>query len=250
MKKKMLESLYGFVYADSLATGCWGERSSLLLAGLDSFSYLSAYSLMKNLDRAWRHGAYTCKDQPCDFDPVLVKALEGFERGVHPMECGMRGRIHNSPSALMRAWPLSIYALKVFNLKRDQEEAEVFVRRYLSTSHAHETSLWLASLYSRLLWDLLEKPKTKPLLEALKELEGFEGAGEDLVELMKDSLKALIRAESFEEALKLAGSNRDVQVIVGSLASLIFQDRPEDFYHIYKLKEIRGLALGAWLSIR
>lgn len=250
MKKRMLESLYGFLYADSLATGYWGERSSLLLAGLNSFSYLSAYSLMKNLDRAWRQGIYSVQGQAYDFDPVLVGALERFERGVHPLACGSRGRIHNSPSALMRAWPLSIYAIRVFNLKRDQEEAEAFVRKFVSTSHNHETSLWLASLYSRLLWNLLKEGDKESLLPILVELDQLGEDGEGLVELMRACLKALVKANSFEEALELTGNNKDIQVLVGSLASLVFEDRPEDFYHIYRIKEIRSLALGAWLSIR
>lgn len=242
MKNRLVDSLLGYIYGESLDRDVRGASSSLILAGLDSFSYLSSYSLMKNLVKA-QEGDYGPIWQE---DPVLDQALASFKRGVHPDDTGKKARDKRSPLIFARTWPLAIYSIKAFNLKREKKEAEDFVMRKLSSSHRDPTSLYLAGLYSQLIWGLLRGEDRSLIDKIYKKSRDFQESYTDRV--FNQALEILMREESLRAAYR-ASQDSLVRALVGSLGVFIYEDRPQDFYQINEIKEIRSLALSAWLSI-
>lgn len=244
VKKRIVKSLYGLVEGELAA----GEKSSsslypYILAGLESFSYLSGFSLMKKLE-----------DYSKDFcfDGATRRALQAFREGVHPEACGSYW--NNGSQGLYRVWPLAVYCIKKFDLRRDRNRALELTRRMLAISHRDEVSLALSRIYSQLLWqgfrgEELDIEGARAILDKLSSEPRLRRVNLAGLELFSRVLDILEEAPSYEKGLKLALSDRENRALraglVGSLLVFIY-DR-EDFVIDSKIKkEITSGLLRAW----
>lgn len=247
MKERILRSLLAMVQGE-LSGGLAPADSHYpyLLAGLESFSYLSGYSLLKNLDSY--SGVYR-------LDAPTRRALVSFREGVYPEACGNYWA--SGKEGLYRAWPLAVYAIKNFDLRRNEKGALAFVSRMVSITHRDEGSLALGNLYSQLLWQLLYKNQELDIKKARLDLEralhrepAILRVNRELVEFYWGILEVLEGAGSYDDAIERALEiERDGPLragLVGSLAGPIF--KKEDFKFDEKFeKEIRARFLRAWL---
>lgn len=284
MKRKVLRSLFCLVQGDSLGLsyqgkawgepilqeGLWSDDSSMVLASLDAFSYLNGFSMMKNFEAWMDEGAYTPRGYTLGMGKTTKEAILRFKRGVHPFACGAKEEGSNGNSALVRTWPLAVYAMKKFDLRKDKEKALSFIETMVGCTHAHPRSLLISRIYSELLWDLFKEGTREQLKKSLDRLHRaygehpqwvyLEGAlgghyqnSDYIVDTYASMVDILLDAHSFEEAIKLAlsmgGDTSSRAALVGSLAGLIYKDQPLGWMNIEKIEEIETRALTAWLNI-
>jgi ADP-ribosylglycohydrolase len=285
MKRKVLRSLMCLVQGDSLGLsyqnkpldgamvqeGLWSDDTSMVLASLDAFSYLNGFSMMKNFISWMDEGTYTPRGYSLGMGKTTKEALERFKRGVHPFACGGKEEWSNGNSALVRTWPLAIYAMKKFDLRKEREKALAFIEKMVACTHGHPRSLLVSRIYSELLWDLFKEGTPQQLRKSLDRLHrvysehpqwiymenalaGNYQNGDYIVDTYASMVDILLCADSFERAVELAirmgGDSSTRAALVGSLAGLIYTDQPQGWMEIEKIEEIERLALTAWLKIQ
>ncbi|HZK10457.1 MAG TPA: ADP-ribosylglycohydrolase family protein [Clostridia bacterium] len=284
MKRKVLRSLFCLIQGDSLGftkeknqkddlliqEGLWSDNTAMVIASLDAFSYFNGFSMMKNFVDIAEEGIYTARGYSLGMSETTKEALRRFQRGVHPFACGGKKDSDNDNDALVRTWPLALYAMKKFDIGKEKEKALDFIDKMVACTHAHPRSLLLSRLYSELLWDLLKEGTSDQLRKSAhrikrgyaehpewiymeKALSGSYKNGSEGIDTFASMLDVLLCAGSFERAIRLAlkmgGDTSSRAALVGSLAGLIYPDQPEDWMNIEKKEEIKSQLLGAWLKI-
>lgn len=143
--------------------GTWSDDSSLTLATLESIGRLGKVDLadiMENFSQWLNCGSFTPYGEVFDVGGGTRRAIDRFNKGIEPLNCGGRSHMDNGNGALMRILPLSFVPHtfnNVFNVSK--------------LTHSHEISLMACVIYVSIVDELL--------------------AGEDKEEAVQDGLNGI-----------------------------------------------------------
>lgn len=133
--------------------GAWSDDGAHALALLDSLFSVGGLSLDDLGARLlrWRNqGVYAVDGRVFDIGIQTRRALEHFEQGVCPDECGPREEFENGNGALMRVLPLALW-----HRGEDRELVDLAHKQSLLT-HGHARSQVVCALYCLWARQLLE----------------------------------------------------------------------------------------------
>ena len=242
----------------NLPAGSWTDDSSLTLALLDSICETGSLDLKQIMENfvAWlEEGKYTPYDYAYDIGTGTMRAIERYEWGRDPYQCGGREETNNGNGSLMRILPACLYCCAK---GLEDGEAVLLIHAVSSLTHGHLRANIACGLYFFMIREILEgtgslaarlqagldkgfgyydrdpaKAEELKYYGRLRDLETFAQVPAEAIRssgYVVDSLEAavwsLVTTASFEEALlKAVNLGRDtdtVGAIAGGLAGLYY----------------------------
>jgi len=207
----------------NLPAGYWTDDTSMALAMADSLLMQEGKLDPKNMLACWRDwfrdGAYSSTDTCFDIGMTCQQAIQRFEEGVDPEECGTTGKWASGNGALMRMAPAVISAYRV-------EEAVELALGQTKLTHNNPEVLMYSEVFAKELWhgkplpeyDHLRLPKDTPRQNVM--------SGGYVKESYQCAWWCVQNTDSFEEAVVTAvnrGHDADTSgAITGQLAGRIY----------------------------
>ena len=164
--------------------GTWSDDTSLTLCLLDSlahkkFDWRAKDALQPDFTDivqrflSWKNkGEYTAHGKVFDIGIATRQALQRFENGTKPLECGGTSEQDNGNGSLMRILPLAFYYLfidrRIAGEKFNDHKFEELIKcihNVSSLTHAHKRSQIACGLYLFIAIDLLERPDLHVAIE-------------------------------------------------------------------------------------
>ena len=219
--------------------GTWSDDSSMTLATLESIARLGKIDptdIMQNFSDWLNYGSFTPYGEVFDVGGGTRRAIDRFNRGVKPLECGGKSKMDNGNGALMRILPLAFTNAgfkEIYNVA--------------CLTHAHKISTDACLIYVGIARALIEGCGLKEAVQ-----EGIDWAGSkvqlseeysrlEVIEYIKpeliyssgyviDTLEAalwcLYHSKNYHECVLLAvnlGEDTDtVAAVAGGLAGIIY----------------------------
>ena len=137
MKNKLESAIYGFAIGDALGVpfefrkrntfkcktmegygtwgqpaGTWSDDTSMILATMDAFgkgNIVNLNQIMKNFSDWYNKGKYTPYGECFDIGGTTRIAVNRYDNGMDPRDCGGTDEYSNGNGALMRILPLAFF---------------------------------------------------------------------------------------------------------------------------------------------
>ncbi|MBR4038884.1 MAG: DUF1768 domain-containing protein [Clostridia bacterium] len=156
--------------------GSWSDDTSMALCTADSLiKGFDPEDMMKKFS-AWKSRAqYTATGVRFDIGISSRKAIEKYEMGLDPADCGDAGEYGNGNGALMRIFPAAI--MQCIKAVYSEADARAFldpVHRSAMITHAHERGLICCGIYTMILHAWLNREESQTLEDVM--ICGFERA--------------------------------------------------------------------------
>ena len=169
----------------SQPAGTWSDDSSMVLATLASYVETGSIDFVDIMQRYlnWiKYGEYTPFHDTFDNGLTVERALERFESGIAPLECGGNTEYDNGNGSLMRILPFCLYAVEK---NYTEEKAIRLIHDASRLTHRHKRSLIGCGLFLYCVMSLLGciREQREEMLEV-----SIDSSGE-----LKDRLKSGIR---------------------------------------------------------
>ena len=119
--------------------GTWSDDSSLTFATMESIIRMGAIvpeDIMLNFSKWLDYGEFTPYGQVFDVGGTTQRAINNFNNGVGPLNCGLNHYRHNGNGSLMRILPLALIPSSMND-----------INNVSSLTHAHEISRQACRLY-------------------------------------------------------------------------------------------------------
>jgi len=129
--------------------GTWSDDTSMTLCLLDSLANGLDYAdIMKKFLSWYRDDAYTAHDKRFDIGGATRRALERFEQGIEPLQCGGASESDNGNGSLMRILPLAFYLRSLYRDEyTEHDESFDIIHNVSSLTHAHKRSMIACGIY-------------------------------------------------------------------------------------------------------
>jgi ADP-ribosylglycohydrolase len=125
--------------------GTWSDDTSMTLGLLDSLQNGLDYDdIMGKFLSWWKDAEYTPHGEVFDVGFATSKAIERYQNGVEPLQCGGDLETDNGNGALMRILPIAFYLQRN---KREKAEAFEIIHNVCSLTHAHRRSHIACGMY-------------------------------------------------------------------------------------------------------
>ncbi|MCD8089935.1 MAG: ADP-ribosylglycohydrolase family protein [Clostridiales bacterium] len=210
--------------------GTWSDDSSMTLATVESIGRLGRIDvddIMKNFSNWYYQGDFTPYGEVFDVGNATAKAIQRYNRGVKPLECGGKSIFDNGNGALMRILPLA------FVSGITQEE----IINVAHLTHAHEISTDACLLYTTIAqavinWDGNPK-RTLKLSENFSRVDHIMDFSRDeikstgyVVDTLEAALWCLYNTDNYKDcvltAVNLGDDTDTVAAVVGGLAGIFY----------------------------
>lgn len=235
----------------NMPKGTWSDDTSMTLATMASIADKKAidYEDISNEFLLFAYEDKYCQYRCFDYGRTTINAIDRFDMGYPPLECGLDGERDNGNGSLMRILPLA------FVPKVTYDEIE----NVSALTHAHPRSKISCVLYIEMAKSMLENDlemaehifnacdKIKKYYEGSPELEHFRRIFENdldeveakgyVISTFESVVHCLLTTSSYSEAvLKAVNLGRDtdtVGAICGGLAGIYygFDEIPEEWLH-------------------
>ena len=139
LKKNPLTEMKGFG-THNVPAGTWSDDTSMTLATMASIGEKKCIDYNDIMDKFmnWINKSdYTGTGMFFDIGISTRKAIQNYNAGINPLECGGKSIHDNGNGSLMRILPFVIYSFKN-NLQEDDEID--LINDASSITHAHEIS--------------------------------------------------------------------------------------------------------------
>lgn len=138
--------------------GTWSDDSSMMLATMEWLREIDPQApdyhlLMEKFSNWLNHGEYTPHGKVFDFGISTNNAIQNFNNGVAPLNCGGTMDWENGNGSLMRILPAALWCAK--ELAEDDLTCEQFIFDLSALTHGHMRSKMACLIYSKLIADLL-----------------------------------------------------------------------------------------------
>jgi ADP-ribosylglycohydrolase len=143
--------------------GTWSDDSSMTLCLLDSLcGGLDYKDVMDHFIKWFRKGAFTPHGYAFDMGITTRLALERYESGRDPLECGGINEGDNGNGSLMRILPIVFYLRRVYGSGFiENEEAMDVLHNVSALTHAHKRSLIACGIYCSVASSILDHGELK-----------------------------------------------------------------------------------------
>ncbi len=224
----------------NMPKGTWSDDTSMTLATMASIIEKKTIDYWDILNEFWLfayEGKY-CQERCFDYGITTINAIDRFDSGTPPLQCGLDGERDNGNGSLMRILPLAFIPDITY------EEIE----NVSALTHAHPRSKIACVLYIEMAKSMLENnleisehifnacDKIKKYYEGSSELEHFKRIFENdldevdakgyVISTFESVVHCLLTTSSYREAvLKAVNLGRDtdtVGAICGGLAGLYY----------------------------
>lgn len=134
--------------------GTWSDDSSLTVSLMDSLSDGVDYDDIMKKYSSWLYdGEYTPEGDTFDVGRTTSVAIENYENGCNPLECGGSDERDNGNGSLMRIMPVILYSIRR-NLSLD--ETRKLIDDVSSITHAHRISKASCNIYNFIVKEILQ----------------------------------------------------------------------------------------------
>lgn len=247
----------------NIEPGTWSDDGAQALCLLDSLMTCGSFQLKDFSDRllAWyQHGLWAVNGKVFDIGIQTSMALDAYRSGKMPEECGMIRPDGKGNGALMRVLPLALWHTGTdHDLVLDAHAQCVITHgnlcnqvccalyclaaRFLLNGEAFQPALEKAVFVLREIYE--EMPAYAQELEwSVRPEEPWIGQGSGyVVDCLRSAFMIMIRAESYEEAVKqaiqLGGDTDTTACVTGGLAGILygFDAIPKRWYEALRGKE-------------
>jgi ADP-ribosylglycohydrolase len=140
--------------------GTWSDDTSLTLCLLDSLANkkIDYADIMQKFISWIDEAKYTPHGAVFDVGIATRKALQRFQNGTEPLECGGTSEQDNGNGSLMRILPIAFYLHAFYGLDFTKDEKAVaIIHNVSSLTHAHKRSLIACGIYLIIAGNLLEQ---------------------------------------------------------------------------------------------
>ena len=246
-----------------VAPGTWSDDGAQALCLLDSLMTCGSFQLKDFSDRllSWyQEGLWAVDGKVFDIGIQTSMALDAYRRGKTPEECGMIRPDGKGNGALMRVLPLALWHTGT------EHELVLDAHAQCVITHGNPCNQVCCALYCLVARFLLKGGAVQPAVEkavfVLREIyeempvyaqelewsvrpqEPWIGQGSGyVVDCLRSALMILLRAESYEEAVKqavqLGGDTDTTACVTGGLAGVLFgfDAIPKRWYEALRGKE-------------
>jgi ADP-ribosylglycohydrolase len=246
-----------------VAPGTWSDDGAQALCLLDSLMTCGSFQLKDFSDRllSWyQEGLWAVDGKVFDIGIQTSMALDAYRRGKTPEECGMIRPDGKGNGALMRVLPLALWHTGT------EHELVLDAHAQCVITHGNPCNQVCCALYCLVARFLLKGAAVQPAVEkavfVLREIyeempvyaqelewsvrpqEPWIGQGSGyVVDCLRSALMILLRAESYEEAVKqavqLGGDTDTTACVTGGLAGVLFgfDAIPKRWYEALRGKE-------------
>lgn len=249
--------------------GTWSDDTSMTLCLMDSLSNGLDYDDIMGKFWAWYDEAkYTPHGETFDVGIATSDAMQRYENGTVPLECGGQEEFDNGNGSLMRILPLLFYLRDKYGAHfTEYEDAFTIIHRVSSLTHAHKRSQLACGVYLSIASFIaegedLESAVKSGIQEALKyykkheefmeELTNFERICSEeftrlpeeriyssgyVIDTMEAAIWCLLNTTSYGEcvlkAVNLGEDTDTVAAVAGGLAGLHYgyASIPEEWLH-------------------
>ena len=245
----------GFVsqWSNFIPNGAFSDDTSMLIAAASAIAEkdgeIDWRGIMQNFSDWWLKGEFCSLDFPFGMGRTVGDALQRFDWGREPLDCGGTMVRDNGNGALMRILPFSLYA--IFR-EMNRKETAAFIADASRMTHGHEISFMGCYIFTIFLQECL-KSRDKDLALARIRAEDYSDlyASTTIAEysLMLESpcskwdetqvresgyvadtllgaLFSIMKSGSFEEtvctAVRLGGDTDTVACVAGQLAGALY----------------------------
>ena len=237
--------------------GTWSDDTSMTLATADALAEMKDgdYKAIMNNFSAWLYQGKYSVDGTFDVGRTCLEAIDRFNRGIAPVDCGGKDIFDNGNGSLMRILPASLYALG----KRDNYD-KGFIDDISSLTHGHSISRAACKIYTDIIKSILQKASKEifPLTEIygqsvfarLTQKEFYSLPADKInssgyvVATLEAALWCFYNTENFRDcvlkAVNLGGDTDTVAAVAGGLAGLYYgkQSIPAEWIETLRGKDI------------
>ena len=217
--------------------GTWSDDSSMTLATVESIGRLGKIDpddIMLNFSKWLNNGEFTPYDDVFDIGNATHRAIQRFDQGTAPLDCGGASIMDNGNGALMRILPAAL-------IPHTEEE----IRHVGQLTHAHEISRTACRLYTYVVEQYGQIQDMKAaihalgrltavrLMEQFNRIAGLEGLSREeirssgyVVDTLEAALWCVLKTDSYRDcvltAVNLGEDTDTVAAVAGGLAGIAY----------------------------
>ena len=246
--------------------GTWSDDTSMTLATMDGLCETRGNdyaAIMKKFVLWLYHGKYSV-DGTFDVGRTCLQAIDNFNKGISPVECGGKGEFDNGNGSLMRILPACL-----FSLAKDGGGNKNFIDDISSLTHGHIIGKTACRIYTYIIKAILQKTDKQaifPLKEnydqtvfarlATKEfysvpVNEIKSSGY-VVDTLEAAIWCFYNTLSYKncvlKAVNLGGDTDTIAAIAGGLAGLYYgkENIPEKWIETLRGKELIDRTVNAF----
>ena len=255
--------------------GTWSDDTSLTIAALESIARLKKIDyadILKNFLAWYNEDKFTANDETFDVGNTTAAAIENFEHGTPPLECGPNHENSAGNGSLMRISPVAMY---IYQTRGNNFDAETFelVHNFSSITHGNKKCLIACGIYCLIAAEIFDGQnlqvaisnglsRAKNFYGNLRKFEDALKSFERLFEknfgkLFEDEIKStgyvvhsleaaiwcLLNTDNYKDlvltAVNLGGDTDTIGAIAGGLAGAFYgvEQIPKDWLDVLKKKD-------------
>lgn len=202
--------------------GTWSDDTSMVLATMAAFrpNYLITLdSIMRNFSKWYHEGKFTPHGNCFDIGETTKSAINNYDSGIKPNECGLTSEYSNGNGGLMRILPLAFF-----------EYNEKFIDDVCALTHNTTRSKFACEIYVKICRSIMDNKFNlfDPYLDMINNMDrrNVKSTGYVLDSLVA-ALWSFLTTNNYEEcvltAVNLGGDTDTIAALAGGLAGLYYE---------------------------